>query len=114
MTSKVVSIKNQNCVALFDTGSKYNTLREDICDELALPKLKECSLYLIGFGKNRNANKIKSIGQCKQAVWIDSSAYDLNFFIVPLGCVDTRMITGEELCLQAEISFGPGGLRVRN
>jgi len=68
MTSKVVSIKNQNFSALFDTGSKYNILREDIYDELALPKPKECSVYLIGFGKNRNANKIKPIGQCKQAV----------------------------------------------
>jgi len=114
MTSKVVSIKNQNCVALFDTDSKYNILREDIYDELPLPKLKECSVYLIGFGKNRNANKIKPIGQCKQAVRIDSSAYELNFFIVPLDCMDTRMIIGEELCLQAEISFGPSGLRVRN
>jgi len=52
MTSKAVSIKNQNCIALFDTGRKYNILREDIYDELALQKLKEC-----------NANKIKPIGQ---------------------------------------------------
>jgi len=103
MTSKFVLVKNQNCIALFDTDSTYNILREDINDELVLPKLKECSVYLIGFGKN--ANKVKPIGQCKQAVWIDSSAYDLNFFIVPLDCMDTRMIIGEELCSQAEISF---------
>jgi len=32
MTSKVVLIKNQNCIALFYTGSKYNILREDIYD----------------------------------------------------------------------------------
>jgi len=68
----------------------------------------------MGFGKNRNANKIKPIGQCKQAVWIDSTAYDLNFFIVPLDCMDTRMIIGGELCLHPEISFGPSGLLAEN
>ncbi|XP_041565933.1 uncharacterized protein LOC121467743 [Drosophila elegans] len=113
MTSKAVSIQNQNCVALFDTGSKFNILREDLYKQLALPRLKECSVYLIGFGKDRNANKIKPIGQCKQAVSIDNSVYDLNFFIVPCDCMDTRLIIGEELCLQAEVSFSPSGLRVR-
>jgi len=45
---------------------------------------------------------------------LDSASKHLNFFIVPLDCMDTRMIIGQELCLQAEILIGPSGLRVRN
>ncbi|XP_041449570.1 MATH and LRR domain-containing protein PFE0570w-like [Drosophila obscura] len=75
LTSKEVSIKNAKCMALFDIGSKFNIIREDLYDELRMPKLKDCRVCLVGFGSESKADNIKPIGQVNHSIHIDNEEY---------------------------------------
>lgn len=113
LTSKEVYIGNKKCTTLFDTGSKFNIIREDFYCDIGKPKLESCNVVLIGFGSDRDSNKIKPLGQFKQQILIDEEDYLLDFYVVPIKFLDIQLIIGEQLCLQAEIVFNCNGLQVR-
>ncbi|KAM8702303.1 hypothetical protein ACLKA7_007645 [Drosophila subpalustris] len=113
ITRKEVAFDNKKCIALFDTGSKFNVIREDFYCDIGKPKLESCSIVLVGFGNDRDSNKIKPVGHFKRTVLIDDEEFLLDFYVVPTRFVDVKLIIGEELCLLAEIVFNRNGLQVR-
>jgi len=52
ITSKEASSGGKKCVALFDTGSKFNIIREDVYNEIKRPKLESCAIFIIGVGNS--------------------------------------------------------------
>ncbi|KAM8716084.1 hypothetical protein ACLKA7_003035 [Drosophila subpalustris] len=113
ITRKEVAFDTKKCIALFDTGSKFNVIREDFYCDIGKPKLESCSIVLVGFGNDRDSNKIKPVGHFKRTVLIDDEEFLLDFYVVPTRFVDVKLIIGEELCLLAEIVFNRNGLQVR-
>ncbi|XP_037929192.1 uncharacterized protein LOC119663653 [Teleopsis dalmanni] len=113
LTTKSIFIGNLQCAALFDTGSKFNIIREDLYNKLNKPILEKCNVCLIGFGSDRNSNRIKPIGHFKNLIKIDDNEFILDFYVVPIRCMDLQVIIGEELCLYAEILFNRDGINVR-
>ncbi|XP_046865867.1 uncharacterized protein LOC124459976 [Drosophila willistoni] len=111
ITCKVIKIDNIECKALFDTGSKFCIIREDLYKRLKQPELSSFDGFLIGFGGGES-NKIKPIGHFVNSILIDDQSFVLDFHVVPIRLLDVEMIIGEELCLQADIIFSRNGVRV--
>lgn len=101
---------NEKCVALIDPRSKFNLVREDFYNGLRRPRLQNCCVGLIGFGCARDTSKINPLGHFKETILIDNDEFVLDFYVVPIGCMDFQLIVGEELCLHAR--FNRDGLQV--
>lgn len=98
--------------ALFDTGSKFNIMTENVYKSLKNSKMTTSNVYLIGFG-NKDENKIKSIGRVNCAFEIDNENFELQFEVVPNICLDVPVVLGTEICSQAEIKINPSGLIIK-
>lgn len=108
---KNIKFSEQNWLALFDSGSKYNIVSENVYNSLNRPKLKKSEFYLIGFGGNVNGNKVKPLGNFTHDVKIDDEMYNLTFHVVPHTSVDVDVILGEAFCLHACVTITPDTLK---
>ncbi|XP_065355311.1 uncharacterized protein LOC135949685 [Calliphora vicina] len=98
---------------LFDTGSKFNVVSNDVYERLKSPKLGKSDFYLVGFGNQGNQNKIKPIGNFEQNINIDDDEYILTFHVVPTDSIDVDVILGNEFCKFSEINITSDGLKIR-
>ena len=109
---KNVKFGELELLALFDTGSKFNIVSETIFNRLGKPRLLKSNFYLVGFGINANANKVKPLGNFNFDIQIDNEQYDLTFHVVPNSSIDVEVILGKEFCRFAEISITSDGLKI--
>ncbi|XP_073811783.1 uncharacterized protein [Musca autumnalis] len=104
-----VKFKEENWFALFDTGSKFNIVTENVYKVLNKPELTKTNFYLVGFGNN----KIKPMGCFEHEVEIDGEKYRLCFQVVPATCIDVDVIIGKEFCSYAEVNITPERIQFR-
>jgi len=106
-----VEANNITFTALIDTGSKYNLVTDTTFKNLNKPKLSECNIYLIGFGKS-DQNKIKPSGSFEHKITIDGEHFVTKFLVVESQFLDKEMVLGEEFCKQAQLTISSEGVKV--
>lgn len=105
-----LKINETQLIALFDTGSDINTIREDVYDGYFrdIPLSNE-SITIKGLGES---NVTKTIGSFVNHVLVNEDEFSLTFHVIPKSCTAYKAIVGNSLLDQANVSMTEGEIVV--
>ena len=102
-------IKKHKFVALFDTGSDINAIREEAYKKyLRDIPLTPSSLSLSGIG----TNNVETIGSFDTTAIINDEEFKMTFHVIPENAINFEAIIGNPLLSQAEVSLTNDGVVV--
>lgn len=97
--SKKLLIDNKEAMALIDTGSKINVLKEGFLENVKRNTVRNQSITLSGFGNS----KIQTLGIIDCNIIIDNEEFSAAMHIVSDEFMDTDAIIGQDLLSQVRL-----------
>lgn len=102
-----VCVEGLESIALVDSGSSTNIMRENLAQKWNLKLTKDNRVYT-GLGR---AN-VQSLGCVNVGVTINNASYNVQFTVMPNYAIRRDMILGEPFFNDALVTFGPRGMTV--
>ena len=105
-----IKVKFQENVflALVDTGSTVNLIREDVYAKIRAPKLKKGNIKISGIGKNN----IRTLGCFDKMITIGKDRYLLTFLVVPSQTITFDVVLGVEIFKHDNIFFSNDQVKI--